>query len=1060
MQKSMPFILKSASLILVYLATAKISLSFATVAGNATLIWIPGGIALAVVLIGGLRYLPSVFAGAFITSILLNNPLVINLGAAIGNTLEAYVGYILLNQYSSFNRKLDSPKDFFLLIALGGVLAPIASVTFGALALLAENYISSDMLDKVAVGWWRGDVIGITYFTPIVLLLLQKRAFPSTLASTLEKVALWLISFIIGQMVFLDWTPPTQLLDTKLSGTAWIFLLIIWASQRTGRRNTAILQLMFLAQGLASAYLRIGLFADDVTNYGMMNFWAFAMLLATGGMMMAMLKLENINATQKIKLVNTQLHTMIEAIPDAVFFKDGHGRWLVANETAKKLFKLDETQWYGKTDMELVTTNPEFRATHEASLDEDEKTWKAGELTLFTQTATGDDGLMHEYEMRKVPVLSNQGDRESLVVIGRDITQHKIAQNALRDSELRWKFAIEGSDAGMWEYNFQTKTNIASKHLMEILGFDVESSELVHPLNDWGERLHPKSKARTDVAFQAIMSNQSANYVVEQEVRCEDGSYKWLLTRGMVVERDADGKPLLMIGTSIDITERQLAKEKFHSTLKEHQVEIEKQNDELRQAQSELKVSHDRYQDLYDFSPTGYLTITAQGIITEINLKAVSMLGLKRTQLIQQRLDQFVADEDKLRLQQLLSGIIKTKVVYGEEIFELKFLRNDGSTFDAKLICLPIEDANGIQVLRVSLTDITKLKQSEIDLRIAAIAFESQEGMFVTDANCMILRVNKAFTAMTGYTSEDIVGQKPNKLSSGRHDAAFYAQIWQCIHSTGSWQGEVWNKRKQGDIYPERLTITSVTDSKGLVSNYVATMIDITASKNQEMQHQANEKILRDTLVREVHHRIKNNLQGVAGLLRNSVALNPQLTEPLTAAISQVNSISVIHGLQGHNSMSNIPLCDLVREIATNNQSLWQTSITLDLPSSVPHYRIIETETVPLALVLNELISNAIKHGKKEAGIQIALSAPPDDSHPENSHVLITITNAGSLSAESSALNAPVAGIGLKLVASLLPSEGATLSWVQCADHVNTVLQLETPIITLTLEKLEANNEY
>jgi diguanylate cyclase (GGDEF)-like protein/PAS domain S-box-containing protein len=119
-------------------------------------------------------------------------------------------------------------------------------------------------------------------------------------------------------------------------------------------------------------------------------------------------------------------------------------------------------------------------------------------------------------------------------------------------------------------------------------------------------------------------------------------------------------------------------------------------------------------------------------------------------------------------------------------------------------------------------------------LRIAAIAFESQEGMLVSDANNVILRVNRAFTNITGFTQEDVVGKKPQLLKSGRHDASFYAAMWKSINNAGAWKGEILNRRKNGEIYPEYLNITAVKDQNGSVTNYVATLTEITLSSRAE----------------------------------------------------------------------------------------------------------------------------------------------------------------------------------------------------------------------------------
>jgi len=81
------------------------------------------------------------------------------------------------------------------------------------------------------------------------------------------------------------------------------------------------------------------------------------------------------------------------------------------------------------------------------------------------------------------------------------------------------------------------------------------------------------------------------------------------------------------------------------------------------------------------------------------------------------------------------------------------------------------------------------------------LLFESQDGMFVTDANKIILRINRAFTAITGYTAEDVIGQTPMIFNSYHQDDSFYAELWDCIFDAGAWQGEIWTQRKNGDLY-------------------------------------------------------------------------------------------------------------------------------------------------------------------------------------------------------------------------------------------------------------------
>lgn len=131
-------------------------------------------------------------------------------------------------------------------------------------------------------------------------------------------------------------------------------------------------------------------------------------------------------------------------------------------------------------------------------------------------------------------------------------------------------------------------------------------------------------------------------------------------------------------------------------------------------------------------------------------------------------------------------------------------------------------------------SDITQRKRIDTDLRITAAAFESQEAMMVTDANSIILRINQAFTNTTGYSAQEAVGQTPRILSSGRHDVDFYRSMWASIQREGVWKGEIWDRRKNGEIYPKWLTISAVKDRTGKVTNYIGTHYDITEQKKSQ----------------------------------------------------------------------------------------------------------------------------------------------------------------------------------------------------------------------------------
>ncbi|MCW4182265.1 MAG: EAL domain-containing protein [Candidatus Thiodiazotropha weberae] len=165
------------------------------------------------------------------------------------------------------------------------------------------------------------------------------------------------------------------------------------------------------------------------------------------------------------------------------------------------------------------------------------------------------------------------------------------------------------------------------------------------------------------------------------------------------------------------------------------------------------------------------------------------------------------------------------------------------STPDNRLIILrtskmPLRDASGkIYGVLGIYEDITTQKQIEAQLKDAASVFEhATEGIIIASPAGVILDVNAAFTRITGYRRDEVLGQKPSILKSGKHAPEFYEDLWRSLHEEGSWTGEIWNRRKNGEIYPESLTISSVRSSDGQVQRYVALFSDIRAQKEHQSQ--------------------------------------------------------------------------------------------------------------------------------------------------------------------------------------------------------------------------------
>lgn len=139
-------------------------------------------------------------------------------------------------------------------------------------------------------------------------------------------------------------------------------------------------------------------------------------------------------------------------------------------------------------------------------------------------------------------------------------------------------------------------------------------------------------------------------------------------------------------------------------------------------------------------------------------------------------------------------------------------------------------------MVHIVLADITGSTEKDAKIRIAAIAFESGQSMMVTDPNGIILRVNQAFIESTGYTAEEAVNQTPSLLKSGHHPGDFYRVMWETIRRTGGWQGEVWDRRKNGEIYSKWLTISAVKGNDGVVTHYLGTHHRIAERKIEDQR--------------------------------------------------------------------------------------------------------------------------------------------------------------------------------------------------------------------------------
>lgn len=292
---------------------------------------------------------------------------------------------------------------------------------------------------------------------------------------------------------------------------------------------------------------------------------------------------------------------------------------------------------------------------------------------------------------------------------------------------------------------------------------------------------------------------------------------------------------------------KQLSPEKMQKIVHElevHQIELEMQNEELTHTQLELNIAKNLYFDLYDMAPIGYCMLDVDGLIQEANLSMANLLDLNRLQLIKLPLSQFIYREDQDIFYFLKKRLLETEL---KQECELRMHNDKQIMFWSHLIITSDKDSNNKQIFRLMINDISKRKEAEKKISIAATVYtNTSESILITDADGNIFDVNDAFVKITGYTREEILGKNPKILSSNKHNSLFYQEMWDSIKETGCWSGEIINKRKNGEIYPENLKINTIFSEDGMVQNYIGLFSDITHIKKhiQELEHIANYDVL------------------------------------------------------------------------------------------------------------------------------------------------------------------------------------------------------------------------
>ncbi|AVM72715.1 EAL domain-containing protein [Magnetospirillum gryphiswaldense] len=255
---------------------------------------------------------------------------------------------------------------------------------------------------------------------------------------------------------------------------------------------------------------------------------------------------------------------------------------------------------------------------------------------------------------------------------------------------------------------------------------------------------------------------------------------------------------------------------------------------ERSHAASALKRSEGRFRALFANAGLGVVLADAHGRMVEANPAFLSMVGYGEVELRGEKFRDITHPDDIG-----LNDTLRAEVLDGSrDGFQLtkRYIAKDGRIIWAKLTCTVMREADGQQPFTVTVVeDITERKRLEDNMRLAATVFEnSGDGLFVTDAENRIIHVNPAFTRITGFTADEVLGRNPRLLASGRHDHDFFIQLWTVLLRDGKWQGEIWDRRKDGEMFAGWQNIAVVRDTDGKVQNFVAVISDITTRKQVE----------------------------------------------------------------------------------------------------------------------------------------------------------------------------------------------------------------------------------
>ncbi|OUR65641.1 hypothetical protein A9Q79_01220 [Methylophaga sp. 42_25_T18] len=399
----------------------------------------------------------------------------------------------------------------------------------------------------------------------------------------------------------------------------------------------------------------------------------------------------------------------------------------------------------------------------------------------------------------------------------------------------RLKCALAAANQGWFDINFVTNEVVVSDEYAKLLGY--EPVEFMSDVKEWLSNVHPDDRDDALTVFNLCKETGGPNEM-EYRRKAKDGSWLWIHTIGEIIEWDKDKKATRMIGIHMDVTDRKRNEQVLRALAEAGSTE---ESDIFKAIVKQLALTYDMsHAFVACLNPNNKEIADTIAAWADNDFMENISYSLKGTPCEKVAVKNIMCSY-KENVQQLFPNDDLLVDMNAESYIGVPLISSHNETLGliAVLNDKPMDiQPQQIQVLHsLAARASVELERRDADekLKLSARVFsEAHEGIFITYPDGTIMDVNPTFSEITGYTREEVLGKNPRIFSSGKHSPEFYADMWQCVIDKGHWQGEVWNRKKGGEIYAEMLTISSIEDETGQTSHYVCLFFDITDSKEQQ----------------------------------------------------------------------------------------------------------------------------------------------------------------------------------------------------------------------------------